>query len=139
MVLATFDDDQEEIIEFLDSLFFSFFIFIIGFLAVKYSVHYFSFLEESDTSGRSLLFVMKQFFRDFMGTLGLLLRFVILVFRLNVYDNLDDLYDSYYIFLGDFEDEGFSTLETFYPFSSFFFFNIDERTDRVFPSEDDFD
>ncbi len=139
MALATLDDDREETLEFIDSLFFSFFLLIIFFLIFKYSIHYFSFLEASDASGRSTLFVVKQFFRDFMGSLGLFLRFFILVFRLNVYDNLDDLYDSYYIFLGDFEEEGFSTLETFFPFSSFFFFNIDERTDRVFPAEDDFD
>lgn len=108
MGLATFDDDREEMMEFLDLMFFLYFLILIGFLVYKYSIHYFSFLEASDIKGRSVGFVIKQFFRDIMGTIGLFLRFFILLFRLNVYDNLDDFYDSYYIFVGDFDDDEYA-------------------------------
>jgi hypothetical protein len=92
-------------VEMFDLLGFYFFLTIIAFLVYKYSIHYFAFLEATDISGRSVAFITKQFFRDFMGTIGLFLRFFILLFRLNVYDNLDDFYDSYYIFVGDFDDD----------------------------------
>lgn len=105
MLVATFDDDQEEFIETFDTGFFYFFCFLIVFLIYKYSIHYFAFLEASVSEGRSVSFITKQFFRDFINTFALFLRFFILLFRLNVYDTLDDFYDSYYIFIGDFDDD----------------------------------
>jgi hypothetical protein len=105
MMLLTFDSDKEEIIESFNSLIFSLFCFLVFFLFIKYSTHYFSFLEASVEEGRSVLFVLKQFFKDFINTLSLFLRFFALLFRLNVYDTLDDFYDSYYIFLCDFDDD----------------------------------
>lgn len=138
MGLATFDDDQEEIMEFLDLMFFSYFLILICFLVYKYSVHYFSFLEASDIKGRSVAFVIKQFFRDIMGTIGLFLRFFILLFRLNVYDNLDDFYDSYYIFVGDFDDDEYAN-ELFLSWNSLFFFDADSHDDGAFSLEDEND
>jgi hypothetical protein len=105
MLIATFDDDQEELIETFDTGFFYFFCLLIFFLLYKYSIHYFAFLEASVVEGRSVSYISKQFFRDFINTFALFLRFFILLFRLNVYDTLDDFYDSYYIFVGDFDDD----------------------------------
>ena len=105
MMIAAFDDDQEELIEMFDVSFFYFFCTLIAFLLYKYSIHYFAFLEVSVSEGRSVAFITKQFFRDFINTFALFLRFFILLFRLNVYDTLDDFYDSYYIFLADFDDD----------------------------------
>jgi len=105
MMVATFDDDQEELIEMFDVSFFYFFCLLIFFLLYKYSIHYFAFLEASVAEGRSVSYITKQFFRDFINTFALFLRFFILLFRLNVYDTLDDFYDSYYIFVGDFDDD----------------------------------
>lgn len=104
IAIATFDDDQEEMTEGFNLFLITFFGIIVSFLFYKYSIHYFAFLEATDNSGRSISFLTKQLFRDLMGTIGLLLRFFILLFRLNVYDNLDDFYDSYYIFLSDFDE-----------------------------------
>lgn len=73
-----------------------------------------------------------------MGSIGLMLRFVILLFRLNVYDNLDDFFDSYYIFVGDFDDDEYG-LELFAPFSSSLFFDLDAHDDASFLREDDID
>lgn len=58
--------------------------------------------------------------------------------RLNIYDTLDDVLESYYIFLTDFEeDENF--LDTFPNGSSFAFFDTDVHDDRSFLQEDEAD
>lgn len=138
MLIATFDDDQEELIEIFDSSFFYFFCGLIIFLIYKYSQHYFAFLEASVSEGRSVSFISKQFFRDFINTFALLLRFFILLFRLNVYDTLDDFYDSYYIFVGDFDDDEYLS-ELFVSFTSFYFYDFDNNDDRSFSLEDESD
>lgn len=138
MLVGTFDDDQEELIEMFDSFFFYFFCGLIGFLVYKYSQHYFAFLEASVSEGRSVSFISKQFFRDFINTFALLLRFFILLFRLNVYDTLDDFYDSYYIFVGDFDDDEYFS-ELFVSFTSFYFYDFDNNDDRAFSLEDESD
>ena len=134
----TFDDDQEEVIEFVDTSFFYFFSLIILYLFFKHSVHYFAFLEASVSEGRSVAFVSKQFFNDFLGTLSLLLRFYILLFRMNVYDSIEDVLDSYYIFVGDFDDDEYFS-ELFLTIHSTLFFTLDNADDRSFLLEDEHD
>jgi hypothetical protein len=104
-VLMAFDDEFEETIEFVNSGFFVLFTLFVVYLIVKHSVHYFTFLESSLNDGRTAVFLTKQFFRDILNTLSLMLRFYVLIFRINVYDLLDDVLDSYYIFVGDFDDD----------------------------------
>jgi len=136
--IMTFDDDREETIEQISTFWFSLFLCIIGFLVYRYSYHYFSFLEISVSEGKSVSFIAKQFFRDFVNTFALLLRFFILVFRLNVYDGLDDLYDSYYFFVGDYdEDEYFD--ELFFSITSLLFFESDNNDDRSYLFEEEHD
>jgi hypothetical protein len=53
MVIMAFDDDQEEVIEFIDTSFFNFLTIIILFLCYKFSIHYFAFLDCSVAEGRS--------------------------------------------------------------------------------------
>jgi hypothetical protein len=139
MMIATFDDDQEELIEMFDTAIFSFFCALISFLLFKYSQHYFAFLEASVAEGRSATYVTKQFFRDFINTFALFLRFFILLFRLNVYDTLDDFYDSYYIYVGDFDDDEyfFEMFFSMYPLITFF--DFDNNDDRGFLLEDESD
>jgi len=139
MLIATFDDDKEELIEVFDTSMFYFFSFIIVFLIFKYSQHYFAFLEASVAEGRTVSYISKQFFRDFINTFALFLRFFILLFRLNVYDTLDDFYDSYYVYIGDFdEDEYFS--ELFFSYYSLLSFEYDNNSDHNsgLDSENDF-
>lgn len=136
MMVATFDDDQEELIEFFSIFFFSFFCTLISFLLYRYSVHYFAFLELSVSEGRSVMFITKQFVRDISNTFALFLRFFILLFRLNVYDGLDDFYDSYYFFVGDFdEDEYFD--EIFFNFINVLFYDFDNNDDRLYTLEEE--
>lgn len=138
MMIATFDDDKEEFIEMFDVGCFYFFCILIIYLLFKYSQHYFAFLEASVSEGRTVSFISKQFFRDFINTFALFLRFFILLFRLNVYDTLDDFYDSYYIFLGDFdEDEYFS--ELFFSTYSLMFYDFDVNDDRIYSLEEEHD
>lgn len=136
--LMVFDDDQEEIIEFVDTSFFYFFSIIILYLFYKHSIHYFAFLEASVSEGRSVAFVSKQFFNDFLGTLSLLLRFYILLFRMNVYDSIEDVLDSYYIFVGDFDDDEYLS-ELFLTIHGTLFFTLDNNDDRSFLLEDEND
>lgn len=136
MMVATFDDDQEELIEMFDVSFFYFFCLLIIFLLYKYSIHYFAFLEASVSEGRSVSFISKQFFRDFINTFALFLRFFILLFRLNVYDTLDDFYDSYYIFVGDFDNDEYLN-EVFFSMYGLMFYDYDVNDDRAFSLEDE--
>ena len=136
--LMTFDDDQEEIIEFVDTSFFYFFTLLILYLFYKHSIHYFAFLEASVSEGRTVAFVSKQFFNDFLGTLSLLLRFYILLFRMNVYDSIEDVLDSYYIFVGDFDDDEYLS-ELFLTIHGTLFFTVDNNDDRSFLLEDEND
>jgi len=138
MLIATFDDDKEELIELFDTGFFYFFCLIILFLLYRYSIHYFAFLEASITEGRSVSYISKQFFRDFINTFALFLRFFILLFRLNVYDTLDDFYDSYYIFVGDFDDDEYFN-ELFFSMYPLLFFDYDVNDDRSWSLEDESD
>jgi hypothetical protein len=136
MMIATFDDDQEELIEIFDVSFFYFFSVIILYLFFKYSQNYFAFLEASVSEGRNVSYIQKQFLKDFINTFALFLRFFILLFRLNVYDTLDDFYDSYYIYVGDFDDDEYFT-EMYFSMGSLFFFDSDNNDDRFFSLEDE--
>ena len=136
-MVATFDDDQEEAIEWFHS--FSFFIFLtlFIFLVFRYSFHYFSFLQATEPKGR-FVGMVSQFVHDSINTFALALRFVVLIIRLNMYDFLDDVLDSYYIFLCDFDDDEFF-VETFFSMFSLFFFDSDNQDDRSFFFEDEID
>jgi len=138
MAIMAFDDDQEEVIEFLDTSFFNFFSLIILYLCIKHSVHYFAFLEASVVEGRTAGFIAKQFLRDFINTFSLMLRFYTLLFRMNVYDNLDDFFDSYYIFVGDFDDDEYLN-ELFLSIHGTLLFTLDNNDDRSFLLEDEND
>jgi hypothetical protein len=136
VMLIIFDTDKEEFIESFNLSLFYFFLTIILFFLVKYSYHYFSFLEASVVEGRSVLFITKQFVRDVSNTLALFLRFFLLLFRLNIYDSLDDFYDSYYIFVGDFDEDDYLT-ENVLPLISNLVYTQDNNTDKVFMLEEE--
>ena len=138
IVLLTFDDDQEEAIEFIDTSFFYFFTTVILYLLYKYSVHYFAFLAASVAEGRSVSFIAQQFKKDFLDTFSLMLRFYILLFRMNVYDTLEDFFDGYYIFVGDFDDDEYLN-ELFLSLHGTLLFTIDNQDDRSFLLEDEND
>lgn len=138
MMIATFDDDQEEILEFFNGMCFNFFLFMLVFLAYRYSIHFFTFLEASVSEGRTANFVTKQFFKDVMTVASFVLRTLTLMVRLNIYDTVDDLLDSYYIFLGDFDDDEYFA-DLFFSMFTVMFFDTDVNDDRSFFLEDETD
>lgn len=138
VTLLTFDDDQEEIIEFIDTFFFYFFSLIIVYFILRHSIHYFSFLEASVSEGRNVNYLVLQFRNDFLGSFSLLLRFYTLLFRMNVYDTLEDFFDSYYIFIGDFDDDEYIN-ELFFSLNNTLFFTLDNHDDKSFLFEDEND
>ena len=104
--ITTFKDMYQEPIEALNVFLFKLFLVIYLFFLYKNSVHYFSFLEAS-VSDRGTLSMFVQFVKDFANSFVLLLWFLTLLFRLNIYDAADDVLDSNYIFICDFEDDSY--------------------------------
>lgn len=87
------------------------------------------------SEGFSTSYIAKQFVRDVSNTFALFLRFFLLLFRLNIYDGLDDFLDSYYIFFIDFDEDSYYD-ELF--FITDFFFITDNREDIIFYSPTEF-
>jgi hypothetical protein len=138
MMIMTFDDDQEEQLEFFNGMWFNFYLFLLVYLMIKMTVHYLSYLEAAVSEGRTLLYITAQFRRDVISHGALVIRTMSLLIRLNIYDYNDDTTDSYYIYIGDFdEDEYFSEL-TFSVFTTMFF-DTDNHDDRSFFLEDEAD
>lgn len=125
--LMTYDDINVELVETTHSFICNFFILCIFYLIYKYSTHYFSFLENSVSEGFSTSFIAKQFVRDVSNTFALFLRFFLLIFRLNIYDGLDDFLDSYYIFFIDFDEDSYS--DEFFATESYNIFISDNSED----------
>lgn len=137
-VLLTFDDDQEEMIEFVDTSFFYFFIILTMYFAFRYSIHLFSFLEASVSEGRDNKFILSQFRADALSIVSFTMRFYTLLFRVNVYDTVEDFLDTYYIFVGDFDDDEYLN-ELFFSIQGTIFFTMDNHDDRSFLLEDEND
>jgi hypothetical protein len=58
--------------------------------------------------------------------------------RLNIYDGVDDVLDSYYLFVIDFEEEEYF-IDVFFSVFSTMFFDHDVNDDRSFLFEDEVD
>ena len=134
--LFTFDDDQEEMIEFIDTMYFSFFLLLTVFFVMRHSVHFFSFLEASVSEGRSNRFIMDQFKGDALALFSFSMRFYMTVIRVNIYDTVEDFLDTYYIFVGDFDDDEYLA-ELFFSLHGTIFFTMDNNDDRSFLMEDE--
>ena len=78
MMVMTFDDDREEIIEFFNLHLFYLFLLTFVLHAWKYSVHYLSFLDASRMSSSSVVFIAGQFLFDLLNLIGFALRFILL-------------------------------------------------------------
>lgn len=136
-MVASFDDDQEETIEWVHTFSFYLFIGVFVYMVFRYSIHYFSFLQASESKGKFTR-VLIQFAQDMVNTFALFLRFIVLMIRLNMYDFLDDVLDSYYIFLCDFDDDEYFVETLFFIFGCLFF-DTDNHDDRSIFFEDEVD
>ena len=137
MMMTTFDDDQEELLEFFNSMCFYFFLFTLVYYLYKYSMHYFSFLEAAKDDSKSTSPFAQSVF-DGLNIIAFTLRFVVLMGRLNIYDGIDDALDSYYIFMADFEEEEYFP-DAFFSLFSSMSFDTDVNDDRSFLLEDEMD
>jgi len=137
MVLILFDDDKEEFIEVLDVFLLYLFSGLIFVFIFKYSLHYFSFLEDSTAGCRSTRYITRQFFSDTIAIFSMFLRVYILIIRLNLYDVIDDILDWYYIFLGDFDDDEYFSETILSVYSLVGSFSLDNKDDRFFLLEDE--
>lgn len=134
----TFDDDQEEMIEFVDTLYFYFFVVLTMYFLLRHSIHFFSFLEATSNGSRDNKFILTQFRADLLALFSFTLRFYMLMFRVNVYDTVEDILDTYYIFVGDFDDDEYIN-ELFFSLHGTLFFTMDNHDDRSFLYEDESD
>ena len=91
------------------------FINVIVYFFYKYNLFFLIFLELSIITSKSLYYIFKQYCRDVLNILAYVLRIFLLFIRLNIYDGLDDFFDSYYIFIGDFNP--YDYLEIIYLYS----------------------
>ena len=137
MMMTTFDDDQEEVLEFFNCMCYYFFLFTLAYYFYKYSIHYFSFLEAAKNDSKATSPVAQATF-DGLNIIGFTLRFLVLMIRLNIYDGIDDILDSYYIFLADFEEEEYFS-DSFFSLFATLTFDTDLNDDRSFLFEDEMD
>jgi hypothetical protein len=103
---------------------------------MRHSVHFFSFLEASVAEGRSNRFIMDQFKGDALALFSFSMRFYMTVIRVNIYDTVEDFLDTYYIFVGDFDDDEYLA-ELFFSLHGTIFFTMDNNDDRSFLLEDE--
>lgn len=137
MMMTTFDDDQEEVLEFFNCMCYYFFLFTLFYYFYKYSIHFFSFLEASKNDSKSTSPLAQATF-DGLNIIGFTLRFLVLMIRLNIYDGIDDILDSYYIFLADFDEEDYFS-DSFFSLFITLTFDTDVNDDRSFLFEDEMD
>lgn len=123
-------------IEFIDTMYFSFFLLLTMFFVMRHSVHFFSFLEASVSEGRTNRFIMDQFKGDALALFSFSMRFYMTVIRVNIYDTVEDFLDTYYIFVGDFDDDEYLS-ELFFSLHGTIFFTMDNNDDRSFLLEDE--
>lgn len=135
--LMTFDDDQEEMLELVNSLYVYFFTTLLCYIVYKHSIHIFAFFELTINEKRSNNFV-NQFRADLQNSVLIIVRFYMTIVRVNIYDTVEDILDTYYVFVGDFDDDEYVN-ELFFSLHGTLFFTMDNHDDRSFLLEDESD
>jgi hypothetical protein len=138
MMIVTFDDDQEEFLEYFEQLMYTGVFYVLLYYVIRVGVHFLSFLEASTSEGRTFKFVFGQFQRDALNAFAFVMRLFTLMVRFFIYESNDDILDSYYIFIGDFDDDEYFN-ELFFSAFPILFFDGDNNDDRSFFLEDEID
>jgi hypothetical protein len=94
-------------------------------------------LEAPKKDGKAIA-PFSQFLFDALNIIAFVLRFLVLMARLNIYDGVDDILDSYYIFMADFEEEEYFS-DAFFSLFTVMSFDTDVNDDRSFLFEDEMD
>jgi hypothetical protein len=138
MMIVTFDDDQEEFLEYFEQLLYTAVFYFFLYYVIRIGLHFFSFFEASVSEGRTFSFVLSQFRKDAVNTFAAVMRVSTLMVRFFIYESNDDILDSYYIFIGDFDDDEYFN-ELFFSAFPMLFFDSDNNDDRSFFLEDEID
>jgi hypothetical protein len=138
MMIITFDDDQEEFLEYFEQLMYTGVFYVFIYYVIRVGVHFFSFLESSVSEGRTFSFILSQFRRDALNAFAFIMRMFTLMIRFFIYESNDDILDSYYIFIGDFDDDEYFN-EIFFSVFPILFFDPDNNDDRSMFLEDEID
>jgi len=107
--------------------FFYCFIFTATFTLFKLSFYTFALLELTKTSESIPALLVLQFGKDAFAWYGLVLRITSLLVRLTLYDTLDDLIESYYVFFDDFIDDSGVRILLVSPLEESLDFNLDGK------------
>jgi len=81
---------------------------------------------------------LNQFRVDAFNFGAVTLRFYMLIIRVNIYDTVEDVLDTYYVFIVDFDDDEYVN-ELFFSLHGTLFFTMDNHDDRSFMYEDESD
>jgi hypothetical protein len=96
-----------------------------------------SYLEAAKSGSKATSLLAQSVF-DGLNVFAYTLRFLVLVIRLNIYDGIDDMLDSYYILLADFEEDDY-TYDAIVLICAAYSFDMDANDDRLFLLEDETD
>jgi len=139
MAINVFDDDQEEFVESFEQFLLTGVFYSLVYYIFRVGVHFFAFLEASIVEGRTFSFIAAQFRRDLLNTFAFIMRLATLMVRFLIYETNDDILDSYYIFLGDFDDDEYHSELLLSLLPTTIFFDSDNNDDRTFFLEDEVD
>jgi hypothetical protein len=139
MAINLFDDDQEEFIEFFEQFLLTGVVHSFMYYLFRVGVHFFTFLEASIAEGRTFVFIVAQFRRDLLNTFAFIMRLSTLMIRFLIYETNDDILDSYYIFLGDFDDDEYYNELLLSLLHTTTCFDSDNNDDRTLFLEDEVD
>jgi hypothetical protein len=137
VTMVTFDDDQEELFEVFHSACYYLLLTTLLYHLYRYSTHCLSYLEAAKSGSKATSLLAQSVF-DGLNVFAYTLRFLVLVIRLNIYDGIDDMLDSYYILLADFEEDDY-TYDAIVLICAAYSFDMDANDDRLFLLEDETD
>lgn len=106
-IIFKYDEYSHSYTEFINSWFFFCFLFSICYVVFKLCLFILCLLELTLTSKSITHVLIFQYFRDLFALLSFVLRIASLLIRLTLYDLLEDIIESYYVFFEDFYDKSF--------------------------------
>ncbi len=131
--LLLYNETNDDIIGNWSSYLVTIYFILFLYYLVKYNINFFSFLELSITTDVRYKYITKQFMRDLSNFIAHILRLGLLFLRLNIYDGLDDVFDSYYIFVGDFNIYEFTDIFlTYFQTSNFLTDNAFDNSNLLY-------
>jgi hypothetical protein len=137
-IILTYDENSYSIIELMNSWLFYSFIFSIVYTLIKLSFYALPLLELTISSKSNFSLFVTQFGKDAFAWYGLALRIASLLIRLTLYDTLDDLIESYYVFFDDFIDDSGTTVFFISSYEENLNFSLDNKEQTLDTNENFF-